>query len=193
MEKIFYKIFRVISHERKGVALFVSILMSFSLAIIAVVSMGRISEASHVSGKSLQDRRLLIYGQSAANIVMAEVQDRINTDIVPQITYNVAGTGGATSFRYYPVDINVTGKTTLFAYRAVARRFANPGDIPPGFRSGQVVPDNGLCFDIVVDVAEVLNIPDGNVSAPVELRLSNRYYLGSMKTVGVISCFQKGD
>ncbi len=193
MLTIVYKTFNKIIAEKQGVALFISILMSFSLAVIALVSMNRMSEAAHVSGKSLQERRLLLYGQSASNIVMAEVQDRINTDIVPQMTYNVSGTGGATSFRYYPVDINVNGKTTVFAYRGVARRFANPGDTPPGFRAGQVVPSNGLCYDIVVDVAEVIAISDGNVNAPVELRLSNRYYLGRMKTIGVISCFQKGE
>jgi hypothetical protein len=186
-----FKRFLKSGKREKGVALFVSILMSMSLAVIAMGSMNRVSEASHLTGSSLQERKLLLYAQSAVNMTIAEVQDRINEEPNPQFQYSVNG-GGAGVFKYYPVDISVSGKTTKFGYRARALRFASPGDSPPGLKTGQSLPDNGYCYDIVVDVAEVLNIPDGYPDAPMEVRLSNRYYLGRIKTVGVISCFQKG-
>jgi len=178
--------------KEKGVALFVSILMSTSLAVIAMVSMNRVSESSHLIGSSMQERRILLYAQSAVNLAIAEVQDKINEEPNPQFQYSIGG-GGIGVFKYYPVDINVVGKTTKFAYRARALRFANPNESVPGLKIGQSLPDNGYCYDIVVDVAEVINVPSGFYpDVPPELRLSSRYYLGRIKTVGVISCFLKG-
>ena len=182
---------------RQGVALFISILMSMSLAVIAVASMDRLSEASHTTGKSLQDRRLMMYAQSAANIVSGQIQVVINEQLGFADEYEIYGIGGEGTFRYYPRDVyinpDISGVPTLFGYRARARLFAGPGDSPPGLATGVQVPTNGSCYDITIDVREVLYLPSGAITPDENSKTTmTRYYLGKMKTVGIISCYQKG-
>lgn len=189
-------ILRKIFIADRGVALFVAMLMSMSLAVVAMASMARLSEATHTSGSSLQERKLLMYAQSAANIVNGEVQKLINDEITQGLSYTVFGNEGEGSFKYYPRDIfvnpDISGTPTLFGYRAVARRMATQGDRPPGFRDP--LPVGQACYDITIDVREVLFFPSG---APhydpggVSFTPLSRYFLGKMKTVGTISCFNR--
>lgn len=187
----------IVSSNRKGIALFISILMSMSLAVVALASMARLSETSHQTGKTLQDRRLIMFAESASNIVSAELQDVINAEIDYASVHYIHGYLGNASFKYYPRDITVnpgtSGRPTLFGYRAQARLFATAGMTPPGIQTGVVIPSNGACYDITIDVIEVIHLPSGSVNADDESSTDVfQYYLGKMKTVGVISCFQKG-
>lgn len=181
----------------KGIALFVSMLMSMSLAVIALSSMSRLSETTHTAGKTLQDRRLLMYAQSAGNIVVAEIQALIDAEIVMADTYTVHGLGGEKEFKYYPRDVfinpDISGNPTMFGYRAVAKYFAGPGDTPPVYLPGNTVPPNGACYNITVDVREVIYLPSGAIHSDENSKTTmQRYYLGKMKTIGMISCFQRG-
>lgn len=194
-------IFKVFELKHKGIALFMSILMSMSLAVLAVASMSRLSETAHQTGKSLQDRRLLMFAESASNIVSAELQEIINAEVDYAQVHHIYGPAGNGALKYYPRDVTVnpgtSGRPTLFGYRAVARLFATAGMTPPGVQSGVLIPANGACYDITIDVREVLYIPSGapdtgNSSESAKVVTDSfQYYLGKMKTVGVISCFQK--
>lgn len=183
--------------RHSGIALFMSILMSMSLAVIALASMSRLSETAHQTGKSMQERRLILFAESASNIVSAELQDLINAELDYASVHYISGNDGNASFKYYPRDITVnpgsSGRPTLFGYRAQARLFATAGMTPPGLQSGVSVPANGACYDITIDVREVIHIPSGSVDADTNSTTpAFQYYLGKTKTVGVISCFQKG-
>lgn len=182
----------------KGVALFVSILISMSLAVTAMASMARLSETTHQTGKTLQEKRMLMFAESAANIVNAKVELLIAADISFADTHIIHGLDGEESYLYYPREVTLnpgtTGTPTLFGYRANARLFAGPGDTPPGMQTGVVLPANAACYDITIDVIEIIYVPSGTVvteNTSVETA-SYRYFKGKMKTVGIISCFEKG-
>jgi len=180
--------------KKKGIALFVSVLMTMSLSIIAIVAMARLSEATQASGAAIQERRLLLYSQSATNLVMAAVQDAINEELEPKNAYSVPPEGTADAYNFYPADIGVSAKTTRFAYRGRATKFAGEGNTPPG--TTEALDASNYCYDIIIDVVEVLEVPSGSsVKANTDAKIqgSTRYYFGHMKTVGVLSCFQKGD
>ncbi len=191
---------RKISHKKRGVALFVSVLLSMSLAAISISAMLRISSVSQSTGAGLQDKKLLMYAESVISIASAEVQKMATEDEVIgyNTVYHISG-GTDHSFRYYPRDVSIVPSSfydrTLFAYRAVARRFAGAGSFPPGF-STPILDTEGQCFDITVDVREVIYIddPNTNVDAPDTLIVGTdgRYYLGRSKTVGAVSCFITG-
>jgi hypothetical protein len=112
-------------------------------------------------------------------------------------TYYVHGMAGDGEFKYYPRDVfinpDISGTPTMFGYRAEARLFAGPGDTPPVYAPGNTVPPNGSCYNIPIDVREVLYLPSGNRDADDNSKTSmQRYYLGKMKTIGMISCFERG-
>jgi hypothetical protein len=181
---------------RSGIAVFVAMLMSMSLAVIAMSSMARISESAHTTGKSLQERRLLMYAQSAANIVNGKIQELIDAQITHGSTYKIEGAvDGALIYypRYIYINPDISGTPTVFGYRAEARLMAVAGDTPPGFKDP--VPVGRACYDIVIDVREVIYTPGGPIdyddTSDVFTPLA-RYFLGKMKTVGIISCFEKG-
>ncbi|MGI6394153.1 MAG: hypothetical protein ACOX2F_05415 [bacterium] len=183
--------------RHKGIALFVAMLISMSLAVIALASMSRLSEATHTTGKNLQDRRLLSYAQSAGHIVAGEIQQFIDAEITAAEVYTIHGMGGEGEFKYYPRDIfinpDISGTPTMFGYRAVARLFAGPGDSPPVYATGETVPDNGICYNIIIDVREVMFLPSGNITSDENSKtVMSKYHLGKMKTVGMISCFKRG-
>ncbi len=191
------RILRIISEKQHGIALFVAMLMSMSLAVVAMSSMAKLSETTHTSGKSLEERRLLMYAQSAANIVSGEIQQLMDSELNPSDNYTIHGITGEGSYKFYPRDIFVnpstSGTPSLFGYRARARLFASNGDAPPGFATGNTVPSNGRCYDIVIDVREAIYIPSGTVESDNKSDTDiSKYYLGKMKTIGIISCFQKG-
>jgi len=191
------KFLRSLLLNQKGIALFVSILMSMSLAIIAMASMARLSETTHQTGKTLQEKRLLIYAESAANIVSAEIEEIIASQLDFTEASYIYGPEGEGSFKYYPKDIFInpgsSGRPTLFGYRAVARLFAVAGQKPPGLKTGNMVPSNGACYDITIDVVEIIHAPSGSISSDVDSQTpAFRYYKGKMKTVGIISCYEKG-
>jgi len=191
------KFIRSTFSSRKGVALFISVLMSMSLAVVAMASMARLSETTHQTGKTLQEKRLLMFAESAANIVSGEIELKIASDIDFAPSHVVHGPDGEKSFKYYPRDVSMnpgtTGRPTLFGYRANARLYAEAGKTPPGLQTGNVIPAGVACYDITIDVVEIIHAPSGNVSHEDETDTpSFRYYKGKMKTVGVISCFKKG-
>jgi hypothetical protein len=191
------KIMNFISEKQRGIALFVAMLMSMSLAVVAMTSMAKLSEMTHTSGKGLEERKLLMYAQSAANIVSGEIQQMIDSELNPSDDYSIYGITGEGSYKFYPRDIfvnpDLSGTPSLFGYRARARLFASNGDAPPGFATGNTVPANGRCYDITIDVREVIYIPTGNADSDGDSDTDmSKYYLGKMKTIGIISCFQKG-
>jgi len=186
----FNKLFRF---KNRGVALFLSVLMSLSLALVAVVSMSRFTQSAQLTGSSMKERKLLLYAQSAANLVMASLQDSINEKIDPESVYYFPASGVSDNYVFYPADINVTAKKTVFGFRAKAVKFAGTGNTPPG--SAAVLDDNNYCYDITIDVVEILELPSGSTvgaSSDVRIGVSTRYFFGEMKTIGVLSCFQKG-
>ncbi len=184
--------------KTRGIALFVSILLSMGLSVISLSAMVRLSSVSRTTGMNMREKQLLMYAESAVNIASAEVQAMALADPEPignNTVYRISGTAGDFSYKFYPRDVTVSPPTfydrTLFAYRAVARRFAGEGNHPPGFKSP--LDAGGQCFDITVDVREVIYIDDANYNVNADSSFataSGRYYLGNTKTVGVISCFR---
>ncbi|HRZ80008.1 MAG TPA: hypothetical protein P5044_08375 [bacterium] len=195
LEKMFGKLYG----EKKGIALFMSILMSMSLAVIALASMARLSETTHQTGKTLQERKLLLFADSAVNIASAEIFTAIKEDIAFAPNYYVHGPAGVADFKYYPRDITInpgsSGRPTLFGYRAHARFFAGNGVTPPGFPASLSVPSDGACYDITIDVREVIHLPNGDRKADAGSTTTEnvfQYFLGKTKTVGSIVCFDRG-
>ena len=80
-----------VTFRSKGVALFISVLMTMSLSIIALATMARLSEVSHTTGKELQDRRLLVYAYSAVNIVNGELRQLIDSTFQCEDAYAITG------------------------------------------------------------------------------------------------------
>jgi len=179
--------------KHKGIALFIAVLLTMSLASIALVSMSRISLMAKKTGKSLSDKKLLFYAQSAANLVTSTLQKNIDATPTPQFLYFINGINGPYSFKYYPVDVSSSsGKKPVFAYRAQARRFAGVGDMPPGFKPGMTLTANQICYNITIDVKEVLNVNGGNINAETATQTtSSNYYFGRTKSIGIITCFTK--
>jgi len=192
------KLFKSFFSNRKGIALFVSILISMSLAVTAVASMARLSETTHQTGKTLQEKRLLMFAESAANIVNGELEQILVSEIAFGESYLVHGVEDEKAYVYYPKDVSLnpgtTGRPTLFGYRANARLYAVSGQTPPGLQTGNVLTGDTACYDITIDVVEIILAPSGMVTSEGSdvTTPSFRYYKGKMKTVGVISCFDKG-
>ena len=194
-----------IEFRSRGVALFISVLMTMSLSIIALATMARLSEVSHTTVKDLQDRRLLAYVYSAVNIVNGELRQLIDSTFECEDLYAITGgVGNATEndgvFKYYPRDIN-SGAKPRFAYRAVARRLTTDKDaLLYGLPAGDYQKNKAACYDITVDVRDIVDLganADNNnikIDAESESESNNkRYSLGKMKTVGLISCFTRGE
>lgn len=186
-----------LSARKKGIALFMSILMSMSLAVIALASMARLSETTHQTGKALQERKLLLFSDSAVSIVSAEILTAIKEDIAFAPNYYIHGPAGQADFKYYPRDITInpgsSGRPTLFGYRAHARFFAGSGTVPPGFPASLSVPSDGACYDITIDVREVIHLPSGDRRGDADSTTNVfQYFLGKTKTVGTIICFDRG-
>lgn len=200
--------FGFIAKKHFGVALFISVLMTMTLSIVALATMSRLSETAHTTGKDLQDRKLLAYAYSAVNIVNGELRALLDETFEFEDAYSITGGfGGSTTsndgtFRYYPNDISSAtnaASAPFFAYRAVARRlttseFANLY----GINAGHTIPytvDKNACYDITVDVREVIYV--GSNSYVTFKDNSNKingkpeFSLGKMKTVGLIGCFSR--
>ncbi|MBQ4437266.1 hypothetical protein II898_00135 [bacterium] len=196
--------------ERKhlGIALFISVLMTMSLSIIALATMARLSETAHTTGKDLQDRKLLAYTYSAVNIVNGELRELVDSSLQFDDAYSISGGLGGSStenegnFRYYPRDISYAtnaASAPKFAYRAAARRLTTKEDaLVYGLNAdGSTVydPDKSACYDITVDVREVLYVGSNNYVTFKET--SNKipgksdFALGKMKTVGMVACFSR--
>ena len=193
IERMIYKF----SGRKTGIALFMSILLSMSLAVIALASMSRLSETTHQTGKTLQERRLILYADSAASIVNAEFEEMIKSDIAFAPVYYIHGPESIADFKYYPRDITInpgsSGRPALFGYRAQARRFAGNGDVPPGFPPSSSVPSTGACYNITIDVREVIHLPSGNRDYDDDSKtIVFQYFLGKTKTIGIISCYDRG-
>jgi hypothetical protein len=193
-----------VTFRSKGVALFISVLMTMSLSIIALATMARLSEVSHTTGKELQDRRLLVYAYSAVNIVNGELRQLIDSTFQCEDAYAITGGVGNTTtndgtFKYYPRDISSTeGVEPRFAYRAVARRLTTDKNaLLYGLPTADYSPDKAACYDITVDVREVIDLGTNTnnikMDAASQANVQSRYSLGKMKTIGLISCFTRGE
>lgn len=197
---------RSIFFKQKGVALFISVLMTMSLSVIALATMSRLSETAHTTGKDLQDRRLLAYAYSAVNIVNGELRALVDSTFECEDAYSITGgMGGSTttndgSFRYYPRDISFASTSTpVFAYRAVARRLTtNSSAMMYGLNSINnnqpsidFSKDKNACYDVTVDVREVIEVGTGNITQDNTAIQGTKYSLGKVKTIGLISCFSR--
>ena len=202
MRKFFYC-------KQKGVALFISVLMTMSLSIIALATLSRLSETAHTTGKDLQDRRLLAYAYSAVNIVNGELRALVDSTYECEDAYSITGgTGGNTAtndgtFKYYPRDIslvpnNESGEERpLFAYRATARRLSTDAQASMyGLNDGKTSysKDKNACYDVTVDVREVVYIGNSTyVTDKDSAAIAEKpaFALGKMKTIGLVSCFSR--
>ncbi|MBR6421472.1 hypothetical protein IKS86_02005 [bacterium] len=199
--------FDFIVKKHCGVALFISVLMTMSLSIIALATMARLSETAHTTGKDLQDRRLLAYAYSAVNIVNGEMRSLIDSTFQFEDSYSIGnGLGGSTTsndgtFRYYPRDISTAAIASdiQFAYRAVARRLttsetAQVYGLNPD-ATAVYGRDKNACYDITVDVREVIYVGSSNYVTfrDDSNKIANKpnFSLGKMKTIGLISCFSR--
>ncbi len=200
--------FDFIAKKQLGVALFISVLMTMTLSIIALATMSRLSETAHTTGKELQDRKLLAYAYSAVNIVNGEIRACVDGEFQFGDAYAISGglqgckKENDGKFRYYPKDIAAATNAAdapLFAYRAVARRLTTK-EKPNLYglnKSGDVTyaPDKNACYDITVDVREVIYV--GSNSYVTFKDNSNKidgkseFSLGKMKTIGLVSCFSR--
>ncbi|MBP0978067.1 MAG: hypothetical protein J6P89_07840, partial [Oscillospiraceae bacterium] len=102
-----------ITFHSRGAALFVSVLMTLSLSIIALATMSKLSELSHTGVGDSEERRLQIYAFSAMNIVNGELRQLLDSTLDFADFYSI-GAGETVSinvtnrdFKYYPLD---TGK-----------------------------------------------------------------------------------
>ena len=196
------------SAKRRGVALFITVLITMSLSVIALATVARLSETAHTTGKDLQDRKLLAYAYSAVNIVNGELRNLVDSTFECEDAYSISGgMGGSTTtndgtFRYYPRDISVTsGEKPIFAYRAVARRLTTDAGARMyginGLNNSTVSfsRDKNACYDVTVDVREVIEIGSANITKDSASDIpgyeSSGYSLGKMKTIGLISCFSR--
>ncbi|MFO7735843.1 MAG: hypothetical protein R6W70_06455 [bacterium] len=189
MKKIFRENYSKIFIKRKGVALFVSMLLSLSVAVVSLSTMNRIAMSSRSSGDSLSDKKLLNYAHSAALIASAEVQHRLTGSADSDAVYIINGNSGPKSFVFYPVDITTFSPDINFAYRAVARRFSGMGQTPPGAKTS--LGSKAFCYDITVDVKEVFYVGPGSWKADAEVEAGNNYFFGKAKSIGIISCFDE--
>jgi hypothetical protein len=196
------------SAKRRGVALFITVLLTMSLSVIALATVARLSETAHTTGKDLQDRRLLAYAYSAVNIVNGELRNLVDSTFECEDAYSISGgMGGSTTtndgtFRYYPRDISVTsGEKPMFAYRAVARRLTTDAGARMyginGLNNSTVEfsRDKNACYDVTVDVREVIEVGSANITKDSASDIAgyenSGYSLGKMKTIGLISCFSR--
>lgn len=196
------------SAKKRGVALFITVLMTMSLSIIALATVARLSETAHTTGKDLQDRRLLAYAYSAVNIVNGELRTLVDSTFECEDAYSITGGmgGNATTndgtFRYYPRDISVTsGEKPIFAYRAVARRLTTDAGARMyginGMNNTSIdfARDKNACYDVTVDVREIVEIGNANITKDADNNIpgyeNSGYSLGKMKTIGLISCFSR--
>lgn len=197
--------------RQPGVALFISVLMTMSLSIIALATLSRLSETAHTTGKDLQDRKLLAYAYSAVNIVNGELRQLVDSTFECEDAYSITGgVGGNTTtndgtFRYYPRDISLAPNSEdsnlrpLFAYRATARRLTtDPNASMYGLNAGAEVKykkDANACYDVTVDVREVVYVGSGNYVTDKDTSsiIANKpsFALGKMKTIGLVSCFSR--
>lgn len=199
---------KFIGKKYQGVALFISVLMTMSLSIIALATMARLSETAHTTGKDLQDRRLLAYAYSAVNIVNGELRTLVDSTFQFEDAYSITGgLGGSTTsndgtFRYYPKDISgASGEADapFFAYRATARRLttAKAAALYGLNQDGATdySPDKNACYDITVDVREVLYVGVNNYVTfkdnSNKIAGKANFSLGKIKTIGLISCFSR--
>ena len=193
-----------ITFRSKGVALFISVLMTMSMSIIALATMARLSEVSHTTGKDLQDRRLLAYAYSAVNIVNGELRQLIDSTFECEDAYAI--TGGSNPmvndgiFKYYPRDISssTSGFEPRFAYRAVARRLTTDKNAGLyGLPAADYSKNKAACYDVTVDVREVVDLGTNTnnikMDTASQAETNSRYSLGKMKTIGLISCFTRGE
>lgn len=199
--------FDFIVKKHHGVALFISVLMTMSLSIIALATLSRLSETAHTTGKDLQDRRLLAYSYSAVNLVNGELRQLIDSRFEFEDAYSIgSGLGGSSvsndgSFRYYPHDISaaVTSNDAKFAYRATARRITteSKAKLYGLNEDGKTTyaKDKNACYDITVDVREVLYVGVGTYvtfkDQSNKIDGKPNFSLGKMKTIGLISCFSR--
>lgn len=190
----------------RGAALFVSVLMTFSLSIIALATMSRLSEVAHTRAGDYDERRLQIYAFSAMNIVNGELRQLLDSTLDFADAYSIGGGDGASTavvnrdFKYYPRDnIGANGGVDpSFAYRAVARKLTTSGSsMLYGINKYTFKTKGGdACYDIMVDVRIVNVHSQGRIAVDPEdiNEVGNKaYVLGKMKTVGQISCFTKGE
>lgn len=197
-----------IEKKHLGVALFISVLMTMTLSIVALATMARLSEMAHTTGKELQDRKLLAYTYSAVNIVNGELRTLIDSMFQFEDAYSITGGMGGSitdndgTFRYYPKDIasaTNAADAPYFAYRAVARRLTTD-KYPTMYglnidHSTEYAKDKNACYDITVDVREVIYVGSNSYVTFKDNanKISGKpeFSLGKMKTTGLITCFSR--
>ncbi len=173
----------------KGVALFIAILMSFSVALLAASGATRAQQATMIAVDHARSFQLKLYATEAARLALAHIQSQINvpTNNVEE-TYTIEGST-AGSFIFFP-SAPGGSRGPYFGYRAKARLVGVPGEILPGMKD-PLAADN-YCFDILAEVRDIVPMPAGT-SAPSDDVISTSLGLawGKTKSVGMIACIPR--
>lgn len=175
-----------ITQKQSGIALFVAILMSVSIALLASASSVKAQQAVRISVAHQRRAQLRLFATDAAKFALANIQSQINVETANiEELYIIEGTSEG-EFILYPNDAN-GAKRPLFGYRAIAKLVGVPGDILPGMATG-LATDN-YCFDIVTDIREVLEINSTvYIDAP---QISGHFYWGKAKSIGMVACIPR--
>ncbi|MCK5807708.1 hypothetical protein KAH37_01855 [bacterium] len=175
--------------KKRGIALFVAILMSMSVALIAMASATKAQQTTRMVSAHQTLFQMRLFATEAAQLALADIQSQINVQTATvENEYTIEGPVLG-SYIFYP---NAPGgaKKPLFGYRAKAILVAIPGERLPSM-SGPLPADN-FCFDIVADAREVLELPAGGMGRPAD-KISGvgNFYWGRNKNVGTIVCIPR--
>ena len=61
--------------KNRGAALFIAILVSMSIGLIAISTMKKVSATTQKAGQDLKSKRLLTHAESASKIVIAQLHE----------------------------------------------------------------------------------------------------------------------
>lgn len=188
---------RAFLRERRGIAMFMAALILLALSVLALSSMSRVSESSHLAGQDLTAKKMSILADAAIRVALAEFAEQFMTNAgIPAAMYINATNdqGGRNTFRIFEDKGDGVTPFPPFAFRAKATLVLS-GD------SSTIVPGmdapferRSHAFDVQVDVRDL--IPMGNADISPNLGVftasdGTKYYFGALKSQGVITGFRK--
>ena len=175
--------------KQKGIALFIAILMSLSIALLSAASATKAQQATRVATAHQKQLQLRLFATESAKLALANIQSQINIETaVVENNYTIGGSVFG-SYIFYP---NAPGgaKKPLFGYRAKAILVGVPGERLPSM-SSSLAADH-YCFDIVADAREVVELPPSAFGdAGNKIAGAGNFYWGRSKNVGMIACIPR--
>lgn len=173
--------------KQKGIALFIAILMSISVALLASASALKAQQISRIASTHQNRVQLRLFATEAARFALANIQAQINVETATVLdSYTIEGPS-AGNFIFYPNQPSGP-KRPLFAYRSLAILVGSPGETLPGMSSPLAA--GHFCFDIVADARQVIELsPDAFVQAG--MHITGNLYWGKSKSIGMIACIPR--